>query len=241
VEDTRLKVEIWSDVVCPWCYIGKRRFESALARFAHADAVEVTWRSFELDPSAPALREGDPADRLAAKYGMSRQQAVANQTRLTAMAASESLDFHFETARSGNTFNAHRLIHLAERHGVQDAAKERLMRAYFTEAEPIGDLETLVRLAGTVGISEAEAREVLTSDAYAEDVRADEREAAELGINGVPFFVIDRRYGVSGAQPPDVLLQAMQQAWADAHPARALTPVGGAVGDTTCTDESCSI
>jgi predicted DsbA family dithiol-disulfide isomerase len=236
-----LKVEIWSDVVCPWCYIGKRRFESALSRFAHADDVEVTWRSFELDPSAPALREGDPAERLASKYGMSRQQAVANQSRLTEMAASEGLDFHFETARSGNTFNAHRLIHLADKHGLQDETKERLMRAYFTEAEPIGDLETLVRLAGTVGLSADEARQVLTSDAYADDVRADEHEAAELGINGVPFFVIDRRYGVSGAQTPEVLLQAMEQAWADAHPARVLTPVGAAASDATCTDESCSI
>jgi predicted DsbA family dithiol-disulfide isomerase len=237
-----LKVDIWSDVVCPWCYIGKRRFESALAKFEHRDEVEVVWRSFELDPSAPALREGDPAERLAAKYGMSRQQAVDNQQRLTDMAAREGLDFHFETAQSGNTFNAHRLLHLAEKHGLQGDAKERLMRAYFTEAEPIGDFETLVRLAGTIGIAEDEARGVLSSDAYTEDVRADEHEAAELGINGVPFFVIDRRYGVSGAQPPEVLLQAMQQAWTDAHPARVLIPVGGgAADDATCTDETCAI
>jgi predicted DsbA family dithiol-disulfide isomerase len=238
---TGLKVEIWSDVVCPWCYIGKRRFETALGRFAHKDEVEVFWRSFELDPSAPALREGDPAERLAAKYGMSRQQAVDNQQRLTSMAAQEGLDFHFETAQSGNTFNAHRLLHLAEERGVQGEAKERLLRAYFTEAEPIGDTETLVRLAETIGIPAADARAVLSSDTYADQVRADEQEAAELGISGVPFFVIDRRYGVSGAQSPEVLLQALEQGWADAHPARVLVPVGGGATDATCTDETCAI
>jgi len=236
-----MKVEIWSDVVCPWCYIGKRRFESALRRFAHRDDVEVIWRSFELDPSAPALREGDAAERLAAKYGMSRQQAVDNQNRLTQMAAQEGLDFHFETARSGNTFNAHRILHLAEAFGVQGEAKERLLRAYFTEAEAIGDIETLVRLSAEVGIPEADARALLASDAYAEQVRDDEREAAELGINGVPFFVIDSRYGVSGAQSPDVLLKALEEAWADAHPARVLTRVGGGASDVTCTDETCAI
>jgi predicted DsbA family dithiol-disulfide isomerase len=243
-EDTEtLKVEIWSDVVCPWCYIGKRRFESALARFDHQNEVEVVWRSFELDPSAPDRREGDPAARLAAKYGMSLQQAVDNQQRLTEMAAKEGLDFHFDVAQSGNTFNAHRLLHLAEERGLQGALKERLMLAYFTEAEPIGDPETLVRLAQTVGISETDAREALSGEAYVEQVRSDEREAAELGINGVPFFVIDRRYGVSGAQSPDVLLQALEQGWADAHPARVLLPVGGGASDAhaTCTDESCAI
>ena len=236
-----MKVEIWSDVVCPWCYIGKRRFETALGRFDHRDDVEVIWRSFELDPTAPALREGDPAEQLAAKYGMSRQQAVDNQNRLTQMAAAEGLDFHFDTARSGNTFNAHRVLHLAEASGVQGEAKERLMRAYFSEAEAIGDVETLVRLAGEVGIPEADARAVLSSDTYAAQVREDEREAGELGISGVPFFVIDRRYGVSGAQSPDVLLKALEQAWADAHPARVLTPIGGGAGDATCTDETCAI
>lgn len=236
-----MKVEIWSDVVCPWCYIGKRRFEAALGRFSHRDDVEVVWRSFELDPNAPARRTGDSAQRLADKYGMSRAQAVASQDRLTQMAAQEGLAFHFDRAQSGNTFDAHRLLHLAAERGVQDEVKERLFRAYFTEGEPIGDRETLIRLAAEVGLASAEAEAVLASNTYAEDVRAEEHEAAELGINGVPFFVVDRRYGVSGAQPADVLLQVLDRAWADSHPTLLLTPAGVGASDATCTDESCAI
>jgi predicted DsbA family dithiol-disulfide isomerase len=236
-----LKVEIWSDVVCPWCYIGKRRFEAALARFAHRHDVEVVWRSFELDPAAPALRDVDNADRLAAKYGMTRQQAVDSQARITQTAAAEGLTFRFDVSKSGNTFNAHRLLHLAGERGLQDEVKERLMQAYFSEAEPIGDLEALVRLGAEVGISSAEARAVLSGDQYSDEVRAEEREAAELGINGVPFFVIDRRYGVSGAQSPDILLQALEQAWADSHPSLVLTPVGVGASDAACTDDTCAI
>jgi predicted DsbA family dithiol-disulfide isomerase len=236
-----LKVEIWSDVVCPWCYIGKRRFEAALARFAHRDDVEVVWRSFELDPAAPALRDVDNADRLAAKYGMTRQQAVDSQARITQTAAAEGLTFRFDVSKSGNTFNAHRLLHLAGERGLQDEVKERLMQAYFSEAEPIGDLEALVRLVAEVGISSAEARAVLSGDQYSDEVRAEEREAAELGINGVPFFVIDRRYGVSGAQSPDILLQALEQAWADSHPSLVLTAVGASASDAACTDDTCAI
>src|SRR5438552_2791809 len=213
-----MKVEIWSDVVCPWCYIGKRRFEAALGRFAHRDDLSVVWRSFELDPSAPTRRTGDSAERLAAKYGMSRAQAVASQDRLTQMAAQEGLAFHFDQAQSGNTFDAHRLLHLAAERGLQDEVKERLLRAYFSEGEPIGERATLVRLVAEVGLAADEVEAVLASDSYAEEVRAEEHEATELGINGVPFFVIDRRYGVSGAQPADVLLQVLERAWADSHP-----------------------
>jgi predicted DsbA family dithiol-disulfide isomerase len=236
-----MNVEIWSDVVCPWCYIGKRRFESALASFAHRQAVNVTWRSFELDPSAPRVRTGDAADRLAAKYGMSRAEALDSQSRLTQLAACENLVLRFDTARSGNTFDAHRLIHLARERGLQDAVKERLLRAYFSEGEQIGDPETLVRLVSEVGIDSAEARSVLASDAYVEDVRADEIEARELGINGVPFFVIDRRYGVSGAQSAEILLQVLDRAWAETHPSRLLTPAGAGAGEAECTDDTCAI
>jgi predicted DsbA family dithiol-disulfide isomerase len=236
-----MKIEIWSDVVCPWCYIGKRRFETALERFGHRDNVDVVWRSFELDPSAPPIRTGDSAERLAAKYGMSREQALASHERLTHMAAQEGLAFHFETSRSGNTFDAHRLLHLARERGVQDDVKERLFRAYFTEGEPIGDAETLVRLVSDAGISAHDAQAVLSSQAYAEDVRAEEQEARELGINGVPFFVVDRRYGVSGAQPADVLLQVLDRAWSESHPALQLASVGAGTSDTTCTDETCAI
>ena len=205
-----LTVEIWSDVVCPWCYVGKRRFEAALAQFP--GDVEVTWRSFELDPDAPPVREVSGPEHLAAKYGMSVDQARASNAQLTDLAAAEGLEYDLEHTRGGNTFDAHRLIHLAAAHDRQDAAKERLMRAYFSEREPIGDRETLVRLIAEVGIDPDEARAVLDGDAYADAVRADEALAARFGIRGVPFFVLDRRYGVSGAQPPELLLQALETA-----------------------------
>jgi predicted DsbA family dithiol-disulfide isomerase len=199
--------------VCPWCYLGKRRFESALARFEHRDDVEVVWRSFELDPDAGPSSSVPPAERLAAKYGMSVEDAQANHDRLTALAAEDGLEYHLDRTRGGNTFDAHRLIQLGKARGIQDAVKERLMRAYFTEGEHVDDHETLVRLASEAGLDADEARAVLSSDEYAEAVREDEELARRIGINGVPFFVLGRRYGVSGAQTPDVLLEALEKSW----------------------------
>jgi predicted DsbA family dithiol-disulfide isomerase len=232
-----MKVEIWSDVVCPWCYVGKRRFETALASFEHRADVEVHWRSFELDPDAPAIREGDPLQRLVDKYGMTRAQAVAGEARLTDMAAAEGLEFHLDKTRSGNTFDAHRLIHLGAEKGIQDAVKERFMLAYFTQSEPVGDPETLTRLAVDAGLDETDVKAVLTSDLYAADVTADEQQAAAYGISGVPFFVVDGRYGVSGAQPPDVLLQTMRTAYAEANPLTMVTTSA----DAACEGDACAV
>jgi predicted DsbA family dithiol-disulfide isomerase len=204
-----LTVEIWSDIVCPWCYVGKRRFEHALERFAHRDDVELTWRSFELDPGAPPEREHSSAEHLAAKYGMSVEQAQEMNAQMTELAAGEGLEYHLDRTRGGNSFDAHRLLHLAAAHGLQDTMKERLMRAYFTEGEAIGDAETLVRLATEVGVDP----DGLLNDAYADAVRADEELAMRIGIRGVPFFVLDRRHGVSGAQPSELLLEALDKAW----------------------------
>jgi predicted DsbA family dithiol-disulfide isomerase len=205
-----LTVEIWSDVVCPWCYVGKRRFEKALAGFEHRGEVEVTWRSFQLDPHAPREREGSSAEHLARKYGMSVEQAESTNAQMTALAASEGLEYHLDRTRGGNSFDAHRLIHLAAERGLQDAMQERLMRAYFTEGEPVGDLDALARLAAELGVDATPLRE---GAAYAEAVLADEELAARIGIRGVPYFVLDRHYGVSGAQPSELLLQALEQAW----------------------------
>jgi predicted DsbA family dithiol-disulfide isomerase len=205
-----LTVEIWSDVVCPWCYVGKRRFESALAQFGHRDDVEVVWRSFELDPGAPREREGSSAEHLAGKYGMSVEQAEGTNAQMTALATSEGLEYHLDRTRGGNSFDAHRLIQRALQDGLQDAMKERLMRAYFTEGEAIGDRDTLIRLAGEVGV---DGEAALTDQQYADAVRGDEELAMRIGIRGVPFFVLNRRYGVSGAQPPELLLQALDKAW----------------------------
>ncbi len=209
-----MDVEIWSDVACPWCYIGKRRFEAAMEQFEHREDVNVTWRSFELDPGAPHERTGDRAERLAEKYGMTVEQAREAEARLTAVAAGEDLPFRFDVARSGNTFDAHRVVHLAEAHDLQDAMKERLLSAYFTEGQLISDHDTLVRLAVEVGLDEREVREVLLGERFAEEVREDERTAGELGISAVPTFVVDRKLGVSGAQPPDALLDLLREGWA---------------------------
>jgi predicted DsbA family dithiol-disulfide isomerase len=208
-----MTVEIWSDVVCPWCYVGKRRLEHALERFAHRDDVQLTWRSFQLDPSAPPERKHSSAEHLASKYGMSVEQAEKANAEMTEMAAGEGLEYHLDRTRGGNSFDAHRLIHLAAAHDRQDAMKERLMRAYFTEGEPVGDRDVLVRLAIDVGIEAAEARTVLEGEAYADAVHADEGLAARIGIRGVPFFVLDRRFGVSGAQPAELLLEALEKTW----------------------------
>jgi predicted DsbA family dithiol-disulfide isomerase len=206
-------VEIWSDVVCPWCYLGKRRFENALSRFAHRDDVEVVWRSFELDPNAGPSASVPAAERLAAKYGMSVEDARANHERLTALAAGAGLEYHLDATKGGNTFDAHRLIQLGKARAIQDAVKERLMRAYFTEGEHVDDRETLVRLAAEAGLDADEVRAVLASGEYADAVREDEELARRIGINGVPFFVLGRRYGVSGAQEEDVLLEALDKSW----------------------------
>jgi predicted DsbA family dithiol-disulfide isomerase len=206
-----MDVEIWSDIACPWCYVGKRRFEAALAAFAHRDDVTVTWRSFELDPGAPAERAGDRAEHLAAKYGSSVEQAREMEARMTEVAAGEGLDFHFETARAGNTLDAHRLVHLAGEHGLQDAMKERLMRAYLSEGELISDAATLERLGREVGLPEEALRELLAGDRFAAEVRDDEELAAAIGIQAVPTFVVDRRIAVAGAQPPEVLLELLRR------------------------------
>jgi predicted DsbA family dithiol-disulfide isomerase len=202
-----LTVEIWSDVVCPWCYIGKRRFEAAVEQFD--GEVDVVWRSFELDPGAPATREHTASEHLASKYGMSIEQAEASHKQMTELAAQEGLEYHFERARGGNSFDAHRLIHLAAAEGKQGEAQERVMRAYFTEGVPIGDRDALVTLGDELGL---DAREALENGAYADAVREDEVLAQQIGIQGVPFFVLNRRYGVSGAQPAEVLVQALEKA-----------------------------
>ena len=211
-------VEIWSDVICPWCYVGKRRFEDALALFDGREEVDVIWRSFELDPSSP--REPIPlADRLAAKFNVSHAEALAMNERMTETASGVGLQFRLDKAMSGNTFDAHRVLHLAASQGLQHEAIERVKEAYFSEGRAISDRETLVELAASVGLDADDTRAMLESDRFADEVRDDERTAAGFGIQGVPFFVFDRRFGVSGAQPVEVLLDALQEAAGEAQPA----------------------
>lgn len=237
-----MDIQIFSDVVCPWCAIGKRRFERALVAFPHAAEIDVTWKAFELDPSAPAFDERDPVARLAEKYGISEAQARASQDRLTAMAAEEGLEFHFERAKRANTFDAHRLLHYAREVGVQDALKERLFGAYFSQGEAIGDHTTLVRLGEEVGLDGAKSSEVLASGRYGAEVRADEAEARRLGITGVPFFVVDGRFGISGAQSPERILQVLEEAWSLGHPALTLVGEDARAGEAVlCDGDGCQI
>ena len=225
-----MHVEIWSDIACPWCYVGKRRFEAALAAFEQRDAVRVTWRSFELDPHAPRERTVDAASHLAEKYGTSREQALEMHRGMTETAAAVGLDFRFDLARGGNTFDAHRLLHLALAHDLQDALKERLMRAYLTQGQVIGDPVVLERLSLEVGLPQDEVRDVLASDRFAAEVRGDERTATSLGISAVPFFVVDRAIGAAGAQPPEALGELLRSGWvAQAKARRSQRSTHGAI------------
>ncbi len=228
-----MNVEIWSDIACPWCYVGKRRFEAALERFEHREEVSVTWRSFELDPTAPPQREGTGAEHLAEKYGTTLEEALAMEQRMAATAAENGLEFRFDRLRTGNTFDAHRVLHLAHAHGVQDPLKERFMRAYLTEGELMSDHATLRRLATEVGLPEADVIDVLASDRFAEEVRDDERTAAAFGAHAVPFFVVDRAVAASGAHPVGSMLQLLEQGW-EARP-----HVPAVSGGEVCRPDGC--
>jgi predicted DsbA family dithiol-disulfide isomerase len=231
-----VRVEIWSDVICPWCYIGKRQFEHALQDFEHRDKVEVVHRSFQLDPTFPHGETVDVADMLADKYGMPREQAVEMNRQMEERAAGVGLEYHLKDGKAGNTSAAHRLVHLAAKHNLQDELVEALFKAHFTDRRSVFDHDTLTKIAEETGLDATAARETLSSGTFAAEVEADQREARDLGATGVPFFVIDRRYGISGAQPPEAFTQALTRAWTDAHP--TLTTIGTTT--ETCTDETCT-
>ncbi|MCP2291073.1 putative dithiol-disulfide isomerase, DsbA family [Nocardia amikacinitolerans] len=231
-----MRVEIWTDINCPFCYLGKARFERALAEFPQRDAVEVVHRSFELDPTLPAGETGPVVAKIARKYGISEAQAAANERGIGAQAAELGLPYLTEGRDYGNSFDMHRLLHFALAEGRQSELLDALYRANFAEeASLFGDAERLVRIAVATGFDEAEVRGVLADPtAYADAVRADEREAARLGATGVPFFVFDDKYGVSGAQPPAVFAEALERAWADSEPALQIVGDAEACGPDGC-------
>ena len=206
-----MQIEIWSDVICPWCYIGKRRFEEALARSGKRENINVIWRSFELDPNAPRQQPGNVKELIAHKYNISLREADEMIARVTAHASAAGLEYHLDKARRGNTFDAHRLLHFAADRQVGEPAVETIMHAYFSESLAVGDRAELAKLAPGFGIPESEALAMLESDKYADAVRADESRAAGFGISGVPFFVFDEKSGISGAQPVEVFVEALQQ------------------------------
>ncbi|MFW3172098.1 DsbA family oxidoreductase [Geodermatophilus sp. CPCC 206100] len=230
-----VRIEVWSDVVCPWCYIGKRRLETALERFPHRDQVEVVWRSYQLDPSIPEGETHPTLPALAAKYGRSVEDVRAMMRHVEETAAAEGLHYDLADGTSGNTLLAHELLHLAAEHGLQGRVKERLLHAHFEEARSVFDVDSLVALAVEVGLDGAEVRAALGDSRYRPAVHADVRTAQALGATGVPFFVVDRKYGAAGAQPADLLLQLLERAWAEANP---LVTVPAAEG---CADDSCAV
>ncbi|WP_433056869.1 DsbA family oxidoreductase [Dactylosporangium sp. CS-033363] len=230
-----IQVEVWSDIVCPWCYIGKRRLERALANFK-GDEVSVEWRSFQLDPSTPTGDSRTVGESLAARKGMSMSQVKGMFAHVTGIAAEEGLAYDFDRARTANTLDAHRLLHFAKAHGRQGEVKERLMHAYFTEGADVGDHTVLASLAASAGLDEVAAKQALADGSYADEVQADIAQAREYGISGVPFFVFNQRLGVSGAQPLEVFQQALAQSSLTLLKAPAADAASGA-----CTDDSCAV
>lgn len=215
VKTKKMKVEIWSDVMCPFCYIGKRKFEAALNRFPDTAQLQIEWKSFQLDPGITAGAEKDLYGYLARRKGISYEQARQMHNQVMAMARGVGLQYDFDKAIVANSYDAHRMIQLAKQHGLGDAAEEQLFRAYFTEGKDFGDHQVLLQLAKQIGLDPQRVRELLASDELGDKVKADIAEAEQIGVNGVPFFVFDRKYAVSGAQDPDVFLQTLQRSFAE--------------------------
>lgn len=228
-----MKIDIWSDVVCPFCWIGKRHLEQALEGFPHREQVELVWHSFQLDPTAPAVSAETTPEHLARKYGMTLEQARASQQRLEQQAATVGLEYHLGTTLTGNTFDAHRLLHLAAAEADVDAVMERFMRGYFTENLPIGDHNVLVRLAVEAGLDEDRVREVLAGEEFAQAVRDDAEQARAYGARGVPFFVLGGVLGVSGAQPVELFERALREAWDETHALPAQSDEEAATSSST--------
>jgi predicted DsbA family dithiol-disulfide isomerase len=230
-----LTIDIWSDIACPWCYVGKRRLEAALAEFPERASVEIKWHAFELNPAAPRVSNDGPyAERLAKKYGMSVRDAQARIGHLTELARKEGLAFDFEHIRPGNTFDAHRVVHLGAVRGREGAVKERLLQGYLCEGAAIGERDVLVRLGEEAGLDAEEIRATLASNDFADEVRADEAQARELGISGVPFFVLGGQYAVSGAQPVELFSKALAQAQGELARVLAEATEGAACGPDGC-------
>jgi predicted DsbA family dithiol-disulfide isomerase len=221
-----MKVEIWSDVVCPFCYIGKRNFEKALAAFPAPEKVEVVWRSYQLDPTLKTTPGQSLHEYLAARKGFSTDHARQMGNHATGAARQAGLTFRLDEAVVANTHDAHRLLHLAAARGLQDQAEERLFAAYFTEGRDVGDHATLLELSTDIGLDAEEVKQVLQSNAYADQVQTDQDEAAQVGARGVPFFVFGEKYALSGAQPSEVFAGALQQTWEEIQ-AESLTGTDG--------------
>ncbi|UVI37378.1 DsbA family oxidoreductase [Brevibacterium spongiae] len=244
-----MKIEIWSDIACPWCFIGKRRFEAALDGFDHKNEVDVQWRSFQLDPSLPDHFDGTETEYLSQMKGMPTEQVRQMFDHVTEQAAGVGLSYDFDAVVVANSFTAHRFLHFAKTQGVMSEAKEALLSGHFEKGRDIGDIAYLSEVSSELGLDAAEVRRVLDSEEFSAEVRADISEAHSLGANGVPFFVIDRKYGISGAQPAEVFAQALDTAWEESQKLTVLAGPGqsadGAPADeyadgAVCGPDGCS-
>ncbi|TYR81501.1 DsbA family oxidoreductase [Priestia megaterium] len=238
-----MKIEVWSDFVCPFCYIGKRRLEEALAQFPHKDQVDVEFKSFELDPNAPLNTGKSINEALAEKYGMTIEQAKQANVGIGQQASGVGLTFNFDDMKPTNTFDAHRLAKFAKAQGKEAAITEKLLYAYFTESKDVGNIETLAEIAEASGLDRQEALAVLNDKtAYANEVRIDESIAQQYGVTGVPYFVINQKYAISGAQPKETFAGALQQVWEEENPAPKLQDLSGSnADDALCADGSCAV
>jgi predicted DsbA family dithiol-disulfide isomerase len=212
-ENHKLKIEIWSDVMCPFCYIGKRKIEKALDEFPHKEKVEIEWKSFQLDPTTKSQPGKSTYDYLAEKYGRDKQWSIEMHANVTDQAKTEGLEYNFDKAIIANSFDAHRLSHLAKKYGNGNELEELIFKAYFTEGKDVSEGEILVELGKNVGLDETEIRNMLASNQYKDAVQNDIIEAQQIGVRGVPFFVLDRKYAISGAQPKEVFTETLEKAW----------------------------
>ena len=236
--ENKLKIQIWSDIMCPFCYIGKRRIEEALHLFEHKDAVAIEWKSFQLDANFVASADDNMVEHLAHKYGKGTDWAQGMLDNMTQNAKNAGLDFHFEKAILANSFNAHRLLHLAKKHQLANDLEELLFKAYLTDGKNINDSNTLKDLGISVGLKAEAIDEVLNSDAYGNDVKQDIQDANSIGVQGVPFFVFDNKYAVSGAQPATAFLEILQKAWEEGKFDSKITLIDTAEGDS-CGIDGC--
>ncbi|WP_347350630.1 DsbA family oxidoreductase [Intrasporangium sp.] len=235
-----MRIDIWSDIACPWCFIGKRRFERALVGFAHRDDVQVSWHSYQLDPDLPEHYDGAELDYLAGRKGMTPEQVRRMFDHIGGVAAGEGLRYDFGSLVVANSLRAHELVHLAAAHGLDGPVNEALLSAHFEHGEDIGSLEVLVRIGTAAGLDGSEVEQALADGRYRAAVQSDIRRAGSLGIQGVPFFVLDDKYGVSGAQPTEVFSETLEQVWREANPLVMVSPVA-AEDDPACGPDGCVI
>ncbi|WP_245634786.1 DsbA family oxidoreductase [Janibacter terrae] len=236
---TGMQIDIWSDIACPWCYIGKRRLETALADHPQRDEIEVTWHSYQLDPTLPEHYEGTEVEYLASRKGMPVEQVRQMFGHVTEQAAGEGLAYDFDTLVVANSARAHELLHLAKERGLADAVKEALLSGHFEHGMDIGDVDQLVRVGVGAGLDEGEIRAALEDRRYQAAVASDIDMARQIGVTGVPFVVVDMKYAVSGAQPPEVFRQAIDTALAEQAP--ALQVVDGSSDAEACGPDGCAI